>query len=226
LLANHRDVDLIGECTTGPEAVEAIERMRPDLLFLDIHLPGFGGFEVLERVKNAPPTTVIFVTAYDEHAVRAFDTSAADYLLKPFDDERFERALERAKARIRQRQLEDLAPTRPFLERIAVRYSGRILLIRVTDIDWIEADDYYVQLHVHGQSHLLRERMHHLEAQLDPHCFVRIHRSSIVNIERVKELQPFFHGEYHVLLQDGTRLRLSRTYRDRLELLLGKRSAL
>jgi len=221
LLATHRDVDLVGECTTGPEAVEAIERIRPDLLFLDVHLPGYGGFEVLRRV-NPCPTSVIFVTAYDEHALRAFDTPAVDYLLKPFDDERFDRALERARARVRQKQLEELASAKPFLERIAVRDSGRILLVRTSEIDWIEADDYYVQLHVRGRSHLLRERMHLLEARLDPRRFVRIHRSSIVNIDRVKELQPFFHGEYHVLLEDGTLLRLSRTHRDRLELLLGK----
>ena len=222
LLAMHRDIDLVGECSTGPEAVEAIERIRPDLLFLDVHLPGYGGFEVLQRV-NPCPTSVIFVTAYDEHAVRAFDTAAVDYLLKPFDDERFDRALERARTRVRQKQLEDLVSAKPFLERIAVRDSGRILLLRTSDIDWIEADDYYVQLHVRGRSHLLRERMHLLEARLDPRRFVRIHRSTIVNIDRVKELQPFFHGEYHLLLEDGTRLRLSRTHRDRLELLVGKR---
>ena len=219
LLANHRDLQLVGECATGPEALETIERTDPDLLFLDIHLPGFSGFELLDRVKTERPPTVIFVTAYDEHALRAFDASAADYLLKPFDDERFDRALERAKARVRQRELEELAPP---LDRLTVRDSGRIFFVRVAEILWIEAYDYYVQLHVNGQAHLLRERMHHLEARLDPRRFARIHRSTIVNIERVKELQPFFHGEYTVLLEDGTRLKLSRTYRDRLELLLGK----
>lgn len=221
LLANHRDVQLVGECATGPEALETIERTDPDLLFLDIHLPGFSGFELLDRVKTERPPTVIFVTAYDEHALRAFDASAADYLLKPFDDERFDRALERAKARVRQRELEELAST-PFLDRLPVRDSGRIFFVRVAEILWIEAYDYYVQLHLNGQAHLLRERMHHLEARLDPRHFARIHRSTIVNLERVKELQPFFHGEYTVLLEDGTRLKLSRTYRDRLELLLGK----
>jgi two-component system, LytTR family, response regulator len=229
LLANHPDVQLLGECATGPDALETIERTDPDLLFLDVHLPGFSGFELLERMKTERPPTVIFVTAYDEHAIRAFDASAADYLLKPFDDERFDRALERAKARVRQRELEKLAPRLaslqtpiPFLDRLAIRDSGRIFVVRVAEIDWIEAYDYYVQLHLHGRAHLLRERMHHLEARLDPRRFVRIHRSAIVNIERVKELQPFFHGEYTVLLEDGTRLKLSRTYRDRLELLLGK----
>jgi two-component system LytT family response regulator len=219
LLANHPDVQLVGECATGPEALETIERTDPDLLFLDIHLPGFSGFELLDRVKTERTPTVIFVTAYDEHALRAFDASAADYLLKPFDDERFDRALERAKARVRQRELEELAPP---LDRLTVRDSGRIFFVRVAEILWIEAYDYYVQLHLNGQAHLLRERMHHLEARLDPRRFARIHRSTIVNIERVKELQPFFHGEYTVLLEDGTRLKLSRTYRDRLELLLGK----
>src|SRR5262249_44916292 len=227
LLANHPDVELVGECATGPDALETIDRTEPDLLFLDVHLPGFSGFELLQRLKTERPPTVIFVTAYEEHAVRAFDASAADYLLKPFDDERFDRALERAKARVRQRDLEQLPPRRlqtpiPFLDRLAIRGSGRIFFVRVAEIHWIEASDYYVQVHLHGRAHLLRERMHHLEARLDPRRFVRIHRSAIVNIERVKELQPFFHGEYSVLLEDGTRLKLSRTYRDRLELLLGK----
>jgi two-component system, LytTR family, response regulator len=174
---------------------------------------------------------VIFVTAYDEHAIRAFDASAVDYLLKPFEDERFDRALERAKARVRQKRLEDLGPpvgsgqtTTPnsFLERLAIRDSGRIHFVRTSEIDWIEAQDYYVQLHVRDHTYLIRERMHLLEARLDPRRFVRIHRSSIVNIDRVKELQPFFHGEYTVLLEDGTRLKLSRNYRHHLELLLGR----
>jgi len=228
LLRPHRDVDVIGECTSGPEAVDVIRRTRPDLLFLDVQLPGFNGFEVLERVKQVPPS-VIFVTAYDEHAIRAFDASAVDYLLKPFEDERFDRALERAKARVRQKRLEDLATGRPdattptsFPDRLAIRDSGRIHFVHTSEIDWIEAQDYYVQLHVGDRTYLIRDRMHLLEARLDPRRFVRIHRSSIVNIDRVKELQPFFHGEYTVLLEDGTRLKLSRNYRHHLELLLGR----
>jgi len=208
--------------------VDVIRRTRPDLLFLDVQLPGFNGFEVLERVKQVPPS-VIFVTAYDEHAIRAFDASAADYLLKPFEDERFDRALERAKARVRQKRLEDLATGSPqattptsFLDRLAIRDSGRIHFVRTSEIDWIEAQDYYVQLHVRDRTYLIRDRMHLLEARLDPRRFVRIHRSSIVNIDRVKELQPFFHGEYTVLLEDGARLKLSRNYRHHLELLLGR----
>ena len=231
LLRSHRDVEVIGECTAGPEAVDVILQTRPDLLFLDVHLPGFNGFEVLERVKDAVPPSVIFVTAYDEHAIRAFDASAVDYLLQQFEDERFDRALERAKARVRQKRLEDLGPpvgsgqaTTPnsFLERLAIRDSGRIHFVRTSEIDWIEAQDYYVQLHVRDHTYLIRDRMHLLEARLDPRRFVRIHRSSIVNIDRVKELQPFFHGEYTVLLEDGTRLKLSRNYRHHLELLLGR----
>jgi len=208
--------------------VDVIRRTRPDLLFLDVQLPGFNGFEVLERVKQVPPS-VIFVTAYDEHAIRAFDASAVDYLLKPFEDERVDRALERAKARVRQKRLEDLATGSPpattpttFLDRLAIRDSGRIHFVRTSEIDWIEAQDYYVQLHVRDGTYLIRDRMHLLEARLDPRRFVRIHRSSIVNIDRVKELQPFFHGEYTVLLEDGTRLKLSRNYRHHLELLLGR----
>jgi len=245
LLASHRDVQVVGECASGPEAVAAIESSRPDLLFLDIHLPGFNGFEVLQRVQDAVPPSVVFVTAYDEHAIRAFDEQAVDYLLKPFDDERFHRALERAKAKVRHRQLEGLArqmaavqasakdePTPSasgrhrepeFLERVAVREAGRIFFVRASDIDWIEAQDYYVQLHVADQTHLLRESMRNLEARLDPRRFVRIHRSTLVNLDRVSELRPFFHGEYTVILNDGTQLKLSRSYRDRLELLLGNR---
>lgn len=224
LLASHQDVQVVGECSTGPEAVDLIQRTRPDLLFLDVHLPGFGGFEVLQRVKDAVPASVIFVTAYDQYAVRAFDTPAVDYLLKPFDDERFDRALERAKARVRHKPADLPQPgsLQSFLERLAVRDSGRIFFVRASEIDWIEAQDDYVQLHLGDRAHLVRERMHYLEARLDPRRFVRIHRSSIVNIDRVKELQPFFHGEYSVLLEDGTRLKLSRNYRHRLELLLGK----
>jgi two-component system LytT family response regulator len=199
LLESHPEIQMVGECASGPEAVEAIERYRPDLLFLDIQLPGFNGFEVLRRAKVAFLPNVIFVTAYDEHAIHAFDVQAVDYLLKPFEDERFELALERAKSRIRQSHLNVPSP----LERLAVRAAGRILLVRVSDIDWIAAQDYYVELHVGGQSHLIRERMHNLEARLDPHRFVRIHRSSIVNIARVKELRLAPHGEYRVLLHDG-----------------------
>lgn len=242
LLQPHSDVEVVGECATGPEAVEAIKAARPDLLFLDIQLPGFSGFEVLQRLRKDVPTAVVFVTAYDEHAIRAFEVQALDYLLKPFDDERFLQALERAKLRVRQQRLEALAgemvstlgekgnqataqvqsdASPEYLKRIVLRDAGRISFLEVAEIDWIEAQDYYVQLHAGGKSHLLRETMRNLERQLDPRRFVRIHRSAIVNIERVQELQPFFHGEYTVLLRDGTRLRLSRNYRNQLRVFLG-----
>jgi two-component system LytT family response regulator len=233
------EVEVVGECGSGAEALEAVREKSPDLLLLDVQMPELGGFEVLEALKGeerAP--AVIFVTAYDQYAVRAFEVHALDYLLKPFDRERFETALGRAKAHLRggdapapagsngldQRildLLEQLRAEKRYAERVVVREAGRVFFLETDEIDWVEAEGNYINIHTAKKSHLLRETISGLEAQLDPRKFVRIHRSAIVNIGRIKELQPWTHGEYHVILRDGTRLTLSRNYRDNLRNVLG-----
>jgi two-component system, LytTR family, response regulator len=226
-------VEVVGECSNGEEALEAIQQKAPGLLFLDIQMPGLNGFEVLEALEPQKIPAVIFVTAYDQYALKAFEVHAVDYLLKPFDRERFSRALGRAKEQSERQAagglnqhilalLEDLKGNNRFLERIVTKSGGRIFFLRVEEIDWIEAEGNYVRLHCGGESHLLRETMSGLETKLDPKRFLRIHRSTIMNIERVKELQPWFRGDYVVILRDGTKLTLSRGYRDRLETLLGR----
>jgi two-component system, LytTR family, response regulator len=246
LLRQRPGFEIIGECGNGAEAVEAIRRDPPDLLLLDVQMPEMNGFEVIETVGTDAVPAVIFVTAYDQHALRAFELHALDYLLKPYDDERFDRALQRARARVRRGQIEGLshqllvllkdlrgedagtsaappAEEAPrWLERLAVKTADRVALLKVDEIDWIEGAGVYVQLHVKGKRHLHRETLSNLEQQLDPSRFVRIHRSTIVNVERVKELVPYFHGEYVVVLNDATKLKLSRSYRDRLPAILGK----
>ena len=227
LLASASDVEIVGECANGQEAVEAVREKKPDLLFLDVQMPQLDGFGVVAEVgiENMPMT--IFVTAYDRHALRAFEVHALDYLLKPFDAERFGKALERARASLSQRQgkmderlealLTDVQARSKPLERIMIKTSGRIFFLRVDEIDYIEAAGNYVRLHVGKEDHLLRETMTSLEGKLDPRKFVRIHRSTIVNFESIQELQPLFHGEYAVILRNGTQLTLSRGYRDKLE---------
>jgi two-component system, LytTR family, response regulator len=227
LLASANDVEILGECGNGKEAVAAIHEKKPDLLFLDVQMPHLDGFGVVEEVGIEEMPTTIFVTAYDRHALRAFEVHALDYLLKPFDAERFGKALERARVRLGQKQgqmnsqlealLTDVQARSKPLERIMIKTSGRIFFLRLDEIDYIEAAGNYVRLHVGKEDHLLRETMSSLESKLDSRKFLRIHRSTIVNIESVKELQPLFHGEYAVLLRDGTQLTLSRGYRDKLE---------
>jgi two-component system LytT family response regulator len=243
LLEAEPDIEIAGEATDGAEAVAAIERLRPDLVFLDVQMPGMTGLEVLSRVEVERMPEVVFCTAYDQYALQAFEHHALDYLLKPFDDERFHGTLERARSRIRDRGADNLgrkmlamlaefgaagaavaprAPQSPFADRLAVKTGGRTYFLRADEIDWIEAADYYVKLHVGGKEHLLRESMNKLEKELDPQRFLRVHRSSIVNLDRVKEL----HGrgnEHAVVLQDGTRLKLSRSRREKLNTLLHRR---
>jgi two-component system, LytTR family, response regulator len=227
------EVEIVGECVNGREAVEAIQEHNPDLIFLDVQMPEVGGFEVLEALKSLPMPHVIFVTAYDQYAVRAFEVHALDYLLKPFDRERFESAWRRAKAQILASRngemdqrilaiLEELKAGSKFLERLVIKSGGRVFFLDTDDIDWIEAEGNYVSVHTGKKSHLLRETISSLENQLDPKKFLRIHRSSIVKIDRIKELQPWFHGEYRVLLMDGTQLTLSRNYRENLQGVLGR----
>jgi two-component system LytT family response regulator len=212
LLARDPETEVIGECGSGTEAIEAIRALRPELLFLDVQMPGCDGFDVLEQLGTAAPKAVVFVTAYDRYALKAFEAEALDYLLKPFDDARFTRALERAKAMLRERQGRQ--------GRLLVKNAGRVTILKTGEIDWIEAADYYACLHVGGKSHLLRRSLAELEGDLDPSMFCRIHRSAIVNLERVHEMRLDPNGEYEVILRDGTRLRMSRSYREQLQLRL------
>ena len=275
LLSEAPAVEVVGEAGNGRDAVDAVRRLAPDLVFLDVQMPEMDGFGVLRSLEAHEMPTVVFVTAYDEHAVRAFDVHAADYLLKPFDDDRFHRALHRARARVGDRRARELAarlahllasagvdaglatPASPapppadrapsmdrqpaadsgvdagrsafsevraeLADRIVLKANGRVTFLAVESIDWIEAADYVVRLHAGGAVHTLREPLADLEKRLDPRRFFRIHRSTIVNLDRVKELQPLFYGEYVVILRDGQKLRLSRSRREGLEALLGTR---
>jgi two-component system, LytTR family, response regulator len=231
MLQDQANIELVAECATGPQAVVGIREHRPDLVFLDIQMPGLDGFRVIEEIGIERMPSVVFVTAYDEFALRAFEAHALDYLLKPFDDERFRRALERVRVQLRgrsRRKLEErlinLLHARnhdgPRLERLVVRSNGRILILRVEDIDWIEAAANYVRLHVAGKSYLMRETMVGIESRLDPAQFVRVHRSTIVRIDRIKELEPLFQGDYLIVLQDGSRLTSSRGYRTSVQRIL------
>ena len=232
LLRDAPEVQVVGECGDGRRALAAIRRRRPDLLFLDVQMPELDGFAVLRALDPTELPAVIFVTAYDRYALRAFEVHALDYLLKPFDRERFHRALARARTQIeRDRRgtldarllalLEDLRPGRKRLERLVVKEGGRVFFLRAEEIDWVEAQGNYARLHIGRETHLVRETMARLEAGLDPKQFARIHRSTIVNLERVRELLPDFHGDSVVVLRDATRLTLSRGYRERFRELLG-----
>jgi two-component system LytT family response regulator len=210
LVEEDPELKVVGECS-GVDAAETIGREKPDILFLDIQMPEVNGFEVLERAGFHNVPAIVFVTAYDQYALRAFEVHALDYLLKPFDDRRFYAALLRAKEQARARgRLE-------YVRRFLVRTRGKVVLIQVDDIDWIEAADYYVSIHAGGKTHLLRETMAEIEGRLDPERFVRVHRSAIVNLTRVRELHPLFRGDSAIVLLDGTQLRLSRARRDEFE---------
>jgi two-component system LytT family response regulator len=233
LLASEDSLEVIAECQTGSEAIDSITRLQPDLVFLDVQMPGATGFDVIEAIGPARMPLVVFVTAYDKYALRAFDVHALDYLLKPFDRERFEQTLARARQQIERRStgdlerrllelVQDLKGASHKLERFVIKTGGRVFFVRSDEIDWIEAAGNYVKLHVGTDAHLFRETMNAVEAQLDPGTFFRIHRSHIVNIERVKELQPWFNGEYVVFLKNGTRLTLSRGYREKLQERIGR----
>jgi two-component system, LytTR family, response regulator len=231
LLELQPDVEVVGVCTDGPSAVEMIDRTQPDLVFLDVQMPGMDGFEVVENLEPTKLPAVVFVTAHDAHALRAFEIHALDFLLKPFDQTRFEKALERARGQLSQSTgpvldsrlvtlLEELHEERKYSERLIVKSSGRVFFVRTEEIDWVEASGNYVKIHTKSDAHLLRESMKNMEAKLDPKTFVRIHRSAIVNIDHIKELEPWFHGEYIVIMRDGTRLTASRVFSDRLSALI------
>jgi len=228
------DFEIVGECGDGASAIDTIRNLRPDLVFLDVQMPEIDGFGVIAALEPANRPAIMFVTAHDEHALRAFEVNALDYLLKPFDTERFEAALQRAREQLRSRngngaqdpRLDALLaqlnkPRERWLRRVAVKTRGRTRVVSIDDIDWIGAEGNYLSLHVGGEQHLIRETMNAFEQQLDPQSFVRIHRSTIVNLDRVRELTPLFNADQCVLLKDGTELTLSRSYHDRVKALLG-----
>jgi len=231
LLNEAPDVEVVAECANGKDAIESLEASPPDLLFLDIQMPEIDGFDVLQAIGVGRVPAVIFVTAYDQFALRAFEAHALDYLLKPFDDDRFGAALERARERIRQQQggdldrrlqalLENVRGDHGYLRRLVVPSGHRSIFIRTEHIDWIEAE----RNHVGGRAHLLRENLTHIASVLDPATFCRIHRSTIVNIDRIQTVEALFHGEYQVVLQDGTKLTSGRSYRRNLYAIMGKKS--
>ncbi|MFT3771645.1 MAG: LytTR family DNA-binding domain-containing protein [Minicystis sp.] len=231
LCAEDPEIAVVGDCI-GADAPGLIERFGADLLFLDVQMPEVDGFQVLEALAPAPLPATIFVTAHDAYAVRAFEVHAIDYLLKPFDDARFFKALARAKHVLRsagaaaateqilallgERSKEKARGEGP-VERFLVRARGRVVVVRANEVDWIEAADYYATLHAGGASHLVRQTMADLENSLDPRRFVRVHRGAIVNIDRVREVHPLFRGDCTLVLEDGTQVRLSRTRRGEFE---------
>lgn len=255
LLKMEDDVEVVNEVGSGTDAVAAIREQRPDLVFLDVQMPdldGFGVVSALGEPEGMP--AIVFVTAYNEYAVKAFDVNAVDYVLKPFDGERFRSAFQRARTSLEQKNsaeagrrikalLEEVlgeqraqalasasasggmpqaapvanVPRARYLDRLMVKHDGRVFFVKVSDVDWFEASGNYVRVHVGRVSHLIRETMHGIEAQLDPNLFARIHRAVIVNMDRIRELQPWFAGDYIVILRDGRQLKLSRTYREALQ---------
>jgi two-component system LytT family response regulator len=211
MLHRHPDIEIVAECEGGADAVDAILSRSPDFLFLDIQMPEVDGFQVLEAVGRERMPHVVFVTAYDRYAVRAFDAQALDYLLKPFDAARFDEAVARARQRI------SLEVRGNLIERFIIRTERRVFFLPAGEIDWIEAQGNYVNLHAQGSAHLFREPLGSLAARLDPRRFRRIHRSTIVNLDSIRELRPCLHGDYEVILREGAVLRLSHRYRSNLE---------
>jgi len=237
LLKDEPDFEILPECANGRQAVERIQREKPDLVFLDVQMPRLNGLDVCEAAAaaGAAMPLVIFVTAYDEYALKAFEFHAIDYLLKPFDRQRFQKALGHARDQLARAKggatdprlcalLEDLRSRAARPGRLVFRQNGRVIFIRPETLDWIEADGNYVRIHAGNESHYVRETLTALDAQLPADKFMRISRSIIVNLDRVKELQPLFYGDYVVILQNGSRLNMSRNYRDRLETLLQRRA--
>ena len=226
LLSLEPEWEVVAECENGAEAVQALNATRPDLLLLDVQMPAMNGFEVLEAIAYARPL-VIFTSAYEDYALRAFEFHAFDYLLKPFDGHRFRDSVRRASKRLAQEQLPatshdlsqifDAMKPRRSPDRMAVRSNGRVVFVRLEEIDWIEASDNYACLHCGRETHVIRETMNELEGRLDPALFVRVHRSAIVNLDRIRELQPWFRGDYRVILRDGTELTLTKNHREKLE---------
>jgi two-component system, LytTR family, response regulator len=233
LLKADPELEIVGQCGDGQTAVEKIQSEKPDLVLLDVQMPELDGFAVVEAIGADQMPAVIFVTAHEKFALKAFDVHAIDYLLKPYDRERFETAINRAKDQLTRAKSGDLQSRMTALlgeiktqpktaNRLVVKTEGRVLLLKNEDVDWIEAADNYIILHVAAETHMLRETMTSIEARLPTEKFIRVNRSTIVNIDRIKELQPLFHGEYVIILKNGTKLTLSRGYREKLDLLLGR----
>lgn len=235
-LEDEADFEIIGECANGRAAVDAVRRDKPDLVFLDIQMPGLTGFEVCAQLDAAglPLPFIVFCTAYDQYALKAFEVHAIDYLLKPFSAERFHHALNQARLRLQQAQSAPVDPNLADLladlraglnptDRLVFRTDGRVILIRTETIDWLEADGNYVRIHCGSDAHHVRETLANLETQLPADRFMRVSRSALVNLDRIREFQPLFYGDYAVILHTGAKLVLSRNYRERLERLLEKR---
>lgn len=231
LLDSIPDAEVVGECETGAQAVQAIAEHSPDLVFLDVQMPEVDGFGVIESLPADAAPAIIFVTAYDEYAIKAFEVHACDYLLKPFDADRFAAAFRHVAQRIRTERtneagerlasrLEQLERSRPPRRRLPIRSRGRVYFLDIDEIDWLEAADNYVKVHARGEAHLVRQTLQRMDELLSPSGFIRIHRSAIVNSARIREVQPWFNGEYMVLLRDGTKVTTSRTYRDNLQALM------
>jgi two-component system LytT family response regulator len=227
-LAAHDDIQVVQLCGNGREALEAIAAHSPDLMFLDIEMPGIDGFEVLRRIPQTSMPMVVFVTAFDRYALKAFEAHAVDYLMKPFSTERLRAAVDRARAEVDRSSskelkaalhalLEDIQRERTYPEWLLIKRDDRSVFLRVADIDWIESSRNNVRLHVGKDIYLFHETTSGIESRLDPKKFFRIHRSTIVNIEKIKEMHPWFNGDYAVILKDGTKLTLSSTYRERLK---------
>jgi two-component system LytT family response regulator len=228
MLLDDAEIELVAECENGREAIEKIRELKPELVFLDIQMPKINGFEVIETIGAQNMPTVIFVTAYDEFALRAFEVNAIDYLLKPFDEERLAKAVARAKLEIKKREsssdieeklrnlLKEVKTEPQYVRRIPVKISRGTTLVLTEEIDWIASSGHYLELHAGRETHLIREKLSHLETKLNPKDFMRIHRSTIVNLDRIKSLHPMFNGDQLIILKDGTELNLSRTYYDKL----------
>jgi two-component system, LytTR family, response regulator len=227
LLNEESDIDVVGECGDGFSAIELVKKYYPDLIFLDIEMPEMDGFEILQELPLDHNPAIIFVTAFNQYAVEAFKVNALDYLLKPIDPERFHTAIERARSNLRLRATTEInekfytlikmlkAKEKPS-KRLLIKTSKRIFFVEMKEIDWIEAAGDYVWVHTRGEKYIIRETMNDMEQNLDPACFIRIHRSTIVNIDRIKELQPHYRGDYVVILHSGIKLTLGRTYREKV----------
>jgi len=225
-LREERDVEIVGEAGNGAKAAALIEELEPDVVFLDVQMPGMTGFEVLETLGGRVPL-IVFVTAYDQYAVKAFEVHALDYLLKPFDRDRLQTCLSRVRDQISRSAGADLqarmqkliaeATGRAYATRLMVKHHGRVVFLQIRDVDWIKALANYVELHVGAQTYMIRETLNSLESRLDPDLFARVHRSVIVNLDRIKELQPWSHNDYLVILKDGTEIRMSRRYHRNLK---------
>lgn len=234
LLQAYSEIEILAECTNGIEAINAIQKFRPQLVFLDIQMPELSGFDVIQRIKGMHQPYIIFTTAYDQYAIKAFEINAIDYLLKPFDDHRFDEAIQRAKSRLANVSIETLhqkmtalmnsvqqSTSQNFLKKIAIKSSNRVFFIDVKEVLYIEADNQYVNVCTRASRHLLRESLSHLSQSLDPEMFYRSHRSYLINLNRIKEIVPYFKGDYTVIMENDAKVKLSRNRTQGLKELLG-----